>query len=175
MRWGVLDMDVSGVRDLEALLDLAAQGVRLQLAETAGRVLGLRIQLAGAGPLYKELAARPEVLAEQLRAMALDVSSGSAWIEKVDCRVRPALDLEKLALGDDPVGLLVRELRSLSGDSSALALLANDTLMDLKQKLPVEISQDDTLLFDTPDVLKGLLGEAEADLIARLASEGRGG
>ena len=53
--------------------------------------------------------------------------------------------------------------------------LANDTLMDLKQKLPVEISQDDTLLFDTPDVLKGLLGEAEADLIARLASEGRGG
>jgi DNA repair exonuclease SbcCD nuclease subunit len=172
MRWGVLNVDVSRIQDLDALLDQVTQGVREQLAEAGGRVLGLRIQLLGAGPVYKNISSRPEVVTEQLRAVALDVSSGSAWVEKVDCRVRPALDLEQLALGDDPVGLLVRELRTLSADSDALALLASETLRELKQKLPAELAQADVLRFDATEVLKELLTQAEADLIARLASEG---
>lgn len=174
LRWGLLDLDVSGVKDLDALLDKVAQGVRDQLANAGGRVVGLRIQLLGAGPVYEEVSSKPEVVIEQVRAMALDVSSGNAWVEKVDCRVRPALDLDQLALGDDPVGLLARELRSLSADSDALALLTAETLRELKQKLPAELAQDDALRFDAPDVLKELLTQAEADLIARLAGEAGG-
>ena len=174
LRWGLLDLDVSGVKDLDALLDEVAQGVRDQLANAGGRVVGLRIQLLGAGPVYKEVSSKPEIVIEQVRAMALDVSSGNVWVEKVDCRVSPALDLAKLALGDDPVGLLARELRSLSADSDALALLAAETLRELKQKLPAELAQDDALRFDAPDALKELLTQAEADLIARLAGEAGG-
>jgi len=171
LRWGLLDLDVSGVKDIDALLDQVAQGVRDQLDDAGGRIVGLRIQLLGAGPVYKEISSRPEVVVEQVRAMALDASSGNAWVEKVDCRVRPALDLDQLALGDDPVGLLVRELRGLSADSDALALLATETLRELKQKLPAELAQDDALRFSAPDALKELLTQAETDLIARLAGE----
>ena len=171
LRWGLLDLDVSAVTDIDALLEQVAQGVRGQIADAGGRVVGLRIQLQGAGPIYKEVSSRPEVVVEQVRAMALDVSGGNAWVEKVDCRVRPALDLDQLALGDDPVGLLVRELRGLSADSDALALLATETLGELKQKLPAELAQDDALRFSAPDALKELLTQAETDLIARLAGE----
>jgi DNA repair exonuclease SbcCD nuclease subunit len=172
LRWTELDIDVAGIPDLDALLDRAAAAVRTQLAQADGRILGLRVRLSGAGAVHREVSARPETVAEQMRAMALDVSGGDAWLEKVDVRVRPALDLDQLALGDDPIGLMVRELRSLAKDSGALASLANDALKDLRQKLPAELIQDDALRFDAPDVLQEILGEAEGELLARLGSEG---
>lgn len=171
LRWTQLDIDVAGIPDLDALLDRAAAGVRTELAQAEGRILGLRVRLTGAGAVHREVSARPEVIAEQLRAMALDASGGDAWLEKVDVRVRPALDLDQLALGDDPVGMLLRELKTLTREPEALALLANDVLKELKQKLPAELSQDDVLRLDAPDVLQEILGEAETELLARLASE----
>ena len=172
LRWTELDIEVAGIPDLDALLDRAAAAVRTQLAQADGRILGLRVRLSGAGAVHREVSARPETVAEQMRAMALDVSGGDAWLEKVDVRVRPALDLDQLALGDDPIGLMVRELRSLARDSGALASLANEALKELRQKLPAELIQDDALRFDAPDVLQEILGEAEGELLARLGSEG---
>ncbi len=171
LRWAELHIDVAGVPDLDALLELAATRVRTELARAEGRILGLRVCLAGAGPVHRDISARPEALAQQLRAMALDVSQGDAWLEKVDIRVRPALDLEKLALGDDPIGLLVRELRTLATEPGALASMAGEALKDLRQKLPADLGQEDGLRLDAPDVLQELLGEAEAELLARLAGE----
>ena len=172
LRWTELNIEVAGIPDLDALLDHAAAAVRTRLAQADGRILGLRVRLSGAGAVHREVSARPETLAEQLRAMALDVSGGDAWLEKVDVRVRPALDLDQLALGDDPIGLMVRELRALAKDSDALASLAQEALKDLRQKLPVELVQDDALRFDAPDVMQEILGEAEGELLARLGSEG---
>lgn len=172
LRWAELDIDVAGIPDLDALLDRAAAGVRSQLAQADGRILGLRVRFSGAGAVHREVSARPETVAEQMRAMALDVSGGDAWLEKVDVRVRPALDLDQLALGDDPIGLMVRELRALAKEPGALTSLANGALKELRQKLPPEVVQDDALHFDAPDVLQEILREAEGELLARLGSKG---
>jgi hypothetical protein len=117
------------------------------------------------------VSAQPDVVAEQLRAVALEVSGGNAWLEKVDIRVRPVVDFDQLAIGDDPVGLLVRELRSLARNQDVLASLATEALKELRQKLPAELVQDEALRLDAPEVLQDLLGEAEAELLARLAGE----
>jgi DNA repair exonuclease SbcCD nuclease subunit len=171
LRWTELVVDVAGLPDLDALLDRAAAGVRTELAQADGRILGLRFRLQGAGPVHREVSAKPDVIAAQLRAVALEVSGGDAWLEKVDIRVRPVVDFDRLAIGDDPVGLLVRELRTLADNQDSLASLANDALKELRQKLPAELGQDEALRLDAPDVLRDLLGEAEAELLARLAGE----
>jgi DNA repair exonuclease SbcCD nuclease subunit len=171
LRWTELVVDVAGLSDLDALLDRAAAGVRTELAQADGRILGLRFRLQGAGPVHREVSARPDVIAEQLRAVALEVSGGDAWLEKVDIRVRPVVDFDQLAIGDDPVGLLVRELRTLAHNQDSLASLANEALKELRQKLPAELGQDEAMRLDAPDVLKDLLSEAEAELLARLAGE----
>lgn len=171
LRWTELVVDVAGLPDLDALLERAAAGVRTGLAQADGRILGLRFRLQGAGPVHREVSAKPDVIAEQLRAVALEVSGGDAWLEKVDIRVRPVVDFDQLASGDDPVGLLVRELRTLAHNQDSLASLANEALKELRQKLPAELGQDEAMRLDAPDVLKDLLGEAEAELLARLAGE----
>lgn len=171
LRWTELAIDVAGMPDLDALFDRAAAGVRTELARADGRILGLRIRMHGAGAVHRDVSARPEVIAEQLRAIALDASGGNAWLEKVDLRVRPLVEVDRLAAGDDPVALLVRELKGLARDGAKLTSFANDALKELRQKLPPELSEDDVLRLDAPDVLSELLQEAEGELLARLAGD----
>ena len=171
MRWAGLAVDVAGMPDLDALFDRAAADVRTELARADGRILGLRIRVHGAGAVHRDVSARPELIAEQLRAVALDASGGNAWLEKVDLRVRPLVEVDRLAAGDDPVALLVRELRGLAQDGGKLTSFANDALKELRQKLPPDLSEDDVLRLDAPDVLSELLQEAEGELLARLAGD----
>jgi hypothetical protein len=95
------------------------------------------------------------------------------WIEKVELTTRPQLDLDRIAERDDPLGLLVRELRGLVADDAARGVAAEEAIRDLQQKLPVELREGPhALLLDAPDVLAELLSEVEGELIARLSGEG---
>lgn len=171
LRWTELAIDVAGMLDFDALLDRAAADVRTALSQADGRILGLRFRLHGAGAVHRDVSARPEVITEQLRAVALDASGGNAWLEKIDIRVRPPVEIDRLAAGDDPVALLVRELKALAQDQEKLTSFASDALKELKQKLPADLSQDEELRLDAPDVLSDLLREAEGELLARLAGD----
>jgi hypothetical protein len=95
------------------------------------------------------------------------------WIEKVELTTRPQLDLDRIAERDDPLGLLVRELRGLADDDVARSAVAEEAFRDLLQKLPVELREGaNALRLDAPDVLAELLGEVEGKLIAHLSGEG---
>jgi len=169
MRWEALAFDIGGLPDLEALLDAAMQGLRQRLAEAGDRMLAVRVQLQGGGPLHRLLAAQPDAVEQELRGAAIQASNGRAWIEKIEFRTRPRLDLDRIAERDDPVGLLVRELRRFAADPALLRAVAEETLGELLQKLPVDLR--DASRLDDADILIELLDEAEAELLARLSGE----
>jgi DNA repair exonuclease SbcCD nuclease subunit len=169
MRWEVLALDIDGLPDLDALLDAAMRGLRQRLAEVGDRALAARVQLQGSGPLHRLLAAQPDMVEQQLRGAALQASNGRAWLEKIEFRTRPQLDLDRIAERDDPVGLLVRELRRFAADPALLRAVAEETLGELLQKLPVDL-RDATRLDDANSLIE-LLGEVESDLLARLSGE----
>ncbi|GAB4443574.1 MAG: hypothetical protein OHK0026_10220 [Rhodocyclaceae bacterium] len=171
LRWAELAIDVAGMPDLDALLDRVAAGVRTALAQADGRILGLRIRVQGAGAVHRDISVRPEAIAEQLRATALDASGGKVWLEKIDLGVRAPIEMDRLAAGDDPVALLVREVRALAQDEEKLASFAGEILRELKHKIPAELSQDAELRLDAPGALEDLLREAESELLARLAAD----
>lgn len=172
LRWSELAIDAAGMPDLDALFDRVSIDVRSGLAQADGRIVGLRIRVGGAGALHHDLSARSEAVMQELRAVTLDASGGNAWLEKVDLRVRPLIDIDRLAAGDDPVGLLVRELKALAQDQKRLNEFAGDALRELKQKLPADLNLDEDLRLDAPDVLSDLLREAQDELLARLAGDG---
>lgn len=172
LRWSELAIDAAGMPDLDALFDRVSIDVRKGLAQADGRIVGLRIRVGGAGALHHDLPARSEAVVQQLRAVTLDASGGNAWLEKVDLRVRPPIDIERLAVGDDPVSLLVRELKALAQDQERLKEFAGDALRELTQKLPANLNLDEELRLEAPDVLSDLLHEVQDVLLARLAGEG---
>jgi exonuclease SbcD len=173
MRWGTLPLDISALPDLDALLDAATAGIRGRLAQADGRALALRVRIAGSGSLHRLLATQPETVEQQLRSAAIEASNAQVWIEKTELATRPQLDLDRIAERDDPLGLLIRELRGLAADDAARGKVAEEAIRDLQQKLPVELREGPhALLLDTPGVLAELLGEVEAEVIARLSGEG---
>jgi len=173
LRWNECALDVSELADLDALLDQAQAAVRAHLVAADGRILGLRVRLHGTGSLHRELAARPERVVEQLRAVALDASAGNVWLEKVAIAVRPAQDLARLGQGGDVVALLAQELATL-GSAEPLLDIAREVLKDVRLKLPREVIDDEGLDLEDPAVLLELLREAESEILARLAGEADG-
>jgi hypothetical protein len=93
-------------------------------------------------------------------------------VEKVDFRIRPPRGVDRFAAGDDPVSLLVREIKALTQDQGKLSSFASDALNELKLKLPVELNQDEGPRLDATDAPKELLNEAEGELLARLEVNG---
>ena len=172
MRWDTLLLDIAALPDLDSLLDAATVEIRRRLAQSDGRTLALRVRIAGCGPLHRMLAAQPETVEQQLRSAAIEASNAQVWIEKVELTTRPQLDLDRIAERDDPLGLLVRELRGLAADDVARSAVAEEAFRDLLQKLPVELREGaNALRLDAPDVLAELLGEVEGKLIAHLSGE----
>jgi DNA repair exonuclease SbcCD nuclease subunit len=172
MRWDKLLLDITALPDLDSLLDAATVEIRRRLAQSDGRTLALRVRIAGSGPLHRMLAAQPETVEQQLRSAAIEASNAQVWIEKVELTTRPQLDLDRIAERDDPLGLLVRELRGLASDDVARSAVAEEAFRDLLQKLPAELREGANVLrLDAPDVLAELLGEVEGKLIAHLSGE----
>jgi DNA repair exonuclease SbcCD nuclease subunit len=172
MRWETLSLDISALPDLDALLDTATVGIRNRLALADGRALAIRIRIAGSGPLHRMLAVQPETVEQQLRSAAIEASNAQVWIEKIELTTRPQLDLDRIAERDDPLGMLVRELRGLAADDAARASVVEEAIRDLQQKLPLELREGPhALLLDAPDVLAELLSEVEAEVIARLSGD----
>ncbi|MGE3849819.1 MAG: exonuclease SbcCD subunit D, partial [Gammaproteobacteria bacterium] len=144
LRFDELVLDIAGLADLDALLERAQGKVKTHLAAAEGRILGLRVRLTGTSPVQRTLASRGDTVVQELRAMALDVGGGDAWLEKVLFEARPSLDLGRLADGDDPVALLASELAALAGPE-ALLEFADASLKDLRLKLPSEVALDEGL------------------------------
>jgi len=172
MRWATLSLDISNLADTEALLEAAMRGLQRQLAESEDRALAVRVQVRGSGPLHRRLAAQPEIVEQELRSVAIEATSARTWIEKVEFRTRPLLDLDQITARDDPIGMLIRELRSLAADPELLRTLANEALGELPQRLPVELRQGEKALrWNDADALIELLAEVESDLLARLSGD----
>lgn len=173
MRWDNLSLDITGMPDLDALLDAAGITLRHRLALAEGRPLAIRVRVTGSGPLHRTLAFRPETAEQQLRSAAIEASNAEIWLEKVEWRTRPALDLERLAERDDPIGLLLSELQTLANDRETLLAMVGEALADLQPKLPIELREgQDGLHLDASDALLEMLDEVRADLLARLSGEG---
>lgn len=173
MRWDNLSLDITGLPDLDALLDAAMGGLRRKLAQAEGRPLAIRLRVTGSGPLHRTLAARSETAEQQLRSAAIEASNAEIWLEKIEWRTQPALDLERLAERDDPIGLLVSEVQALAGDQETLLAMVNEALSELQPKLPVELREGpEGLRLDDLDSLLEMLDEVRSDLLARLSGEG---
>ena len=169
MRWATLTLELGDLPDTEAMLEAATLALQERQAEVGDRVLAVRVRLQGIGPLHRALAAQTETVEQELRSIASQAANGRAWLEKIEFRTRPQLDLDRIAERDDPIGLLVRELGRFAADASLLRAVAGEALSDLLPKLPADLRAAARL--DEAEGLLELLDEVKADLLARLAGE----
>ena len=112
VRWALLDnIDLSDAADIDAALARVRGRLDAALADAGGRPLVVRLVLSGACPahsaLVRDLGATRDMLRVEAAAAA---GTGAIWLEGVQVRTRPALDIAAMRERSDAVGMLVREI-----------------------------------------------------------------
>ncbi len=112
VRYHQIEIDLTGKSDQAACNDWIARQFR-ELVQTEirrhlndpVRCLSCRIQLTGATNVHRDLPTMMLLLRDQLYLM---IDGVTAFVDRVTCATRPAIDLEALSSGLDPVSELAR-------------------------------------------------------------------
>jgi DNA repair exonuclease SbcCD nuclease subunit len=168
LRWEICRVDLSRLATPDDVLDR----VQTQLEDVAAgadkRPVAVRVRLVGASRVHRQLAAEPQRVASEIRAIAQTVAGGMVWVEKVLQQTTPESLPESAAPADGPMGELLRYVRELKGDPDGLRALAGQ-LSDLVAKLPPELKEGPgALKLDQPESLCHALDEVEQLLLHRL-------
>ncbi len=166
VRWRQLDLTLENNDDEADLFDQLPTAFERLLGEAEGRPVVTRMSLAGSCRLHQHLASaqsRSRILGE-IRNKASDC--GDLWIERIDCRTRPAIDIDELRQGGDLIGHLLRGAGELRTNDAQLAELATH-FQPLLAKVG-DVLEDEDLRLDDPRNVRRYLDQAESLLLSEL-------
>lgn len=135
-RWVTLALDIAGLDDFDALDAALHQAVSAAANAAPTHLLAIRCILRGRGPLHAWLYRQSIAsLRAQLIPTLAAASHERGWLEKLQVDVAAPLDLQQLASGDDPFGLLLRTLTALEADPEARDALLHTCSAELDARI----------------------------------------
>ncbi len=162
VRWALIDIDIAGVADDDAVLAVVRARLDAALGEAGDRLLATRVVLGGACAAHPALVRDLGGLRDRLHAEAMALAGPEAiWLEEVRVRTRTALDLGAMRARSDVVGLLLREIEQMQPSALAPRLHAYCAAM-----LNRAHGLRDALGEDHPAVA-GARGDVPAELLER--------
>ena len=172
LRWSVCRVDVNDVTTTDDVLDRVSRALTADADHVEGRALAARVEVIGRAACHDEIAANTDHWIEEIRALAVGVSSADVWVERVRFATDRPIDLSALAARDDAIGSFLREL-AIAADSPDEMAALREALADVRNMLPSELlAGDDAVDPYSPDLLARLVVEARELLLARIAREG---
>lgn len=172
LRWAVSRVDADGVSSTGEVLDRVARAITSEADHSDGRALAVRVEVCGPAACHDEIASDPDRWTQEVRALAAGVGSAEVWIEKVRFATQRPVELAQLAMRDDAIGGLIRDIASAAGDLAETEAL-RASLADIRGVLPRELLDcEDTLDPHAPETLARMVVEARELLLARIARQG---
>jgi DNA repair exonuclease SbcCD nuclease subunit len=172
LRWALTDIDLTDMEDPRDVLETVREAIEQERAQAEDRPLAMRIRLTGATNLSDHLAAFPEKLEQQIKALGAETAGDDIWIERVENRTHEKYDLETVLAEDTFPGQLLRAIVSTPEDPGEIDGL-EDKLAELRQKVPPEaFGTGSDLDLGDRQVLERITREAKKMLIGRLLATG---
>ncbi|MCU7891406.1 MAG: DNA repair exonuclease [Candidatus Thiodiazotropha sp. (ex Ustalcina ferruginea)] len=174
MRWSHCELDVSASETVDDIYEQVREGLQLALDSAEGRAVAVRLVLQGACPAHSVLHADRDHWIQEYRALATGLGGAGIWLEKVSIKTKPSVSVDEVLDRDDALSGLLRAIRDMELDASALDELA-DEISVLRQKLPAELLGGDDAYDPTqPEVLKETLEDIKELLVNRLCTPSMG-
>ncbi len=141
VRWAKLPVSLRGAKSIGDITDRVRRALQLAVdLEADGRLLACRIVFEGRTDAYDQLVGSEDEVLAAVRACALGLGNGVAWIEKIVNATKSVVDPQILAQREDAIGELLRMLVDAGNDDNLLALMEDD-VGELVRKLPYELSK----------------------------------
>jgi len=171
MRWVQCDVDLTDVEDMREGLEIIRQAIEKGTISAADRPVAMRLRFHGATRISDELAAYPERLEQQIRALGAEIAGENLWIERVENAVIGKLDLDSSLEDDTAFGKLLRGIWDTPCNAEEINGL-KDMMADLRQKMPSDaFGPDSALNLDEEPIVQRLIEEAKHMLIGRLLTK----
>ncbi len=166
LRWRQLSVDITGAADAEAVHNRAATLLDAAVLEAEGRLLIVRVLLAGAAPAHAALAGNPQGTLAAMRAAAAEVAGPDLlWVEGVRVRSTPPDDA---GLRPQPgvIGTLVAGLAETPALDADLAAF----IADVRKRIDLDLLEPDhpVRALAEGQMPEGLVARAQALLRAEL-------
>lgn len=174
MRWSLCELDISASETVDDIYEQVREGLQSSLDSAEGRPVAVRLVLQGTCSAHATLHADKEQWIQEYRALATGLGGAGIWLEKVSIKTKPSVTLDEVLERDDALSGLLRAIRDMELNASALEELAEE-ISALRQKLPAELlGGDDPYDPTNPDVLKDTLEDIKELLVNRLLSTEKG-
>ncbi len=163
LRWHHFEINISDAKSIEEVTETVANALTTRLEHQRIHIHCCRITLRGSCPIHGHLHMHIETLTANLRAITAQISNNRYWIEKIQLKTTPVIDLEEMATSATPQGELLRYIQNISSSTDLLSSLDID-LTPLRAKLAgsgITLELDDDLLFHARDVILTLLSDME--------------
>jgi len=172
LRWALCNVGLTDVVEMREILERTRKAIEHERTSANGRPIAMRIRFVGATKMSDELAAYPERLEQQIKALGAEIAGDGLWIERVENATVGKLDLNSTLSDDSAFGKLLKEILATPDDPDDIDGL-DDVIADLRQKIPSEAFSANTVL-DLADnqTLKRLVEEAKQMLVGRLLTVG---
>lgn len=168
VRWARCPVDAVGCTTVGEVTSRLATALDREVAGADGRLLAVRVEVAGACKAHDKLVRHPDEAVRDARELATDRFGDRVWLESVRFRTEPAIDLGALAARDDALGSLLRALDEPDSIRQALEDVRED-LAGLLKKLPSDPRADEAPFeIDAPGRLEALAADVRRLLVPLL-------
>jgi len=172
LRWSLCDIDLIDTEENREVLERVRKSIEKERESAEDRPLAMRIRLQGATKISDELAAYPDRLEQQIKALGAETAGDYLWIERVENATTGKLDLESTLADDNPMGRLLKEILNITNSTDDIDGI-KDKIAELRQKAPSEAFGTDSVLnLDDEQTINRLVDEAKHMLIGRLLTVG---
>lgn len=177
LRFCMARVDLSQCHHMDAVHDPVLKALETQQAQAEGRVLAVRLELAGESPLHMHLLSDAARLTESFRGITAGL--GDMWLEKVLFKTilkgRTNEKFQEMTGEETPLHNLMAAVDQLKWDPGQLQdplSLEIPDIAALKSKLPPDLlGTDDPLIPNRPDKITDLLNDVKTLLAARLSRQ----
>jgi hypothetical protein len=172
LRWTQIRIDLTGLEEPRDILEKVRDAMEQEQISAEDRPLAMRIQLAGATKLSDQLAAFPEKLEQQIKALGAEIAGDQLWIERVENKTQGTYDLKTALADENARGQLLKSIISTPDDIDQIDGVAVK-LAELRQKLPPQAFGSEIILdLSNPQTIKKITQDAKKMLLGRLLSSG---
>jgi DNA repair exonuclease SbcCD nuclease subunit len=172
LRWTQTRIDLTGLGEPRDILEKVRDAMEQELISAQDRPLAMRIKLIGATKLSDQLAAFPEKLEQQIKALGAEIAGDQLWIERVENKTQGTYDLKTALADENARGQLLKSIISTPDDIDQIDGVA-DKLAELRQKLPPQAFGSEIILdLSNPQTIKKITQDAKKMLLGRLLSSG---
>jgi DNA repair exonuclease SbcCD nuclease subunit len=174
LRWGLCEVDLSGVETLEAMIARVAAEFQVQMEENPGYPLALRVRLVGSTALHGALLANSErYRLEIVNAAVLCSQEAGIWIEQVKFDTRSENQEPLGADHDDAIAELTRLIDETNLSEDTLSQFVIDMQAVQKRMQDYSRMEGATVISSAADI-RPLMADARDMLLEMIVRGGRG-